>query len=251
MGNELHTMPLKIERLLSSANVQMLEADEFGVYIKLLCHTWLNKGVLPSICLSKPQATCRLLAIADLHYQRMIDHVVMVFFHQCDDGEWRNDTLTELYENALSISQKRALAGKKGGENRVKQMLGNSLAIAKQNSSIQSQSQNQSINSSDLEESKSSESNTYFSSDLEASNSEPEKVGLPPIVLVLDPIGFDGIEQSDIDGWTFAFPAVDLNREGVRAAIWCRDNGAKGKKKNYRRFLTNWFSRCQERGGSK
>jgi hypothetical protein len=88
-----------------------------------------------------------------------------------------------------------------------------------------------------------------FCSDLEASNSKPSNK--TEIFLVLDPIGFDGVEESDMESWAAAYPAVDLGREAVKAAIWCRDNGARGKKKNYRRFLSNWFARAQERGGTK
>jgi hypothetical protein len=60
---------------------------------------------------------------------------------------------------------------------------------------------------------------------------------------------FVGIEERDIAGWCEAYPAVDVRAEIYRAAQWMLANPAK-RKKNYRKFLTGWFGRSQERGGS-
>lgn len=57
-----------------------------------------------------------------------------------------------------------------------------------------------------------------------------------------------GISDTDWEAWAKAFPAVSLKTEAARALEWCLSNPAKTKK-NYRRFLVNWFSRSQERGG--
>jgi hypothetical protein len=73
---------------------------------------------------------------------------------------------------------------------------------------------------------------------------------------VRPPIGFDytisqftGITDDDWQAWDKAFPAVDVRQEALKAALWLRDNPTK-RKKNVRRFLTNWFGRVQERGGN-
>ena len=58
-----------------------------------------------------------------------------------------------------------------------------------------------------------------------------------------------GIENSDIEEWTKAFPAVDIKQEILIAEQWLINNPTK-RKKNVSRFLTNWFSRIQERGGN-
>jgi len=62
---------------------------------------------------------------------------------------------------------------------------------------------------------------------------------------------WDGITEADRKTWVEACPAVNIDNELARAWLWCRDNGAKGKKRDYRRFLSAWLMRCQERGGSK
>ena len=58
-----------------------------------------------------------------------------------------------------------------------------------------------------------------------------------------------GITEEDLKQWKAAFPAVDIETELKSAAQWAFDNPNK-KKKNWRRFLTNWFCRRQEKGGN-
>jgi hypothetical protein len=62
-------------------------------------------------------------------------------------------------------------------------------------------------------------------------------------------VGFTGIESKDIAGWQEAFPAIDIQRQTAAANQWLLANPRKAKKSNYRRFLTSWFSRGQDRGG--
>jgi len=59
-----------------------------------------------------------------------------------------------------------------------------------------------------------------------------------------------GLTDQDYTEWIEAFPAVDVRREIKSACQWLVDNPTK-RKKQVRRFLTNWLRRQQERGGSK
>lgn len=68
-------------------------------------------------------------------------------------------------------------------------------------------------------------------------------------------IGFDlrslrfvGILPEDIERWTETFPAVDVEQELRKMELWAAANPAK-RKANWFRFITNWLSREQERGG--
>jgi len=61
--------------------------------------------------------------------------------------------------------------------------------------------------------------------------------------------GFIGIPYEDLQRWADTYPAVNIAGEIKKAAEWMRSNPSK-RKSNYRRFLTNWFSRTQERGGT-
>ena len=49
--------------------------------------------------------------------------------------------------------------------------------------------------------------------------------------------------------WTEAYPAVDIEQQLARMDVWLRANPAKAKRKLWERFITNWLSRGQDRGG--
>lgn len=59
---------------------------------------------------------------------------------------------------------------------------------------------------------------------------------------------WSGIEAADMEGWAAAYPACDINGELAKAGEWLLANPAK-RKSNYRRFIVNWLSRAQDRGG--
>lgn len=59
-----------------------------------------------------------------------------------------------------------------------------------------------------------------------------------------------GVSGDDLGAWTAAYPAVDVSRELAKAMEWVLANPNKTKR-NWRRFLVGWLSRCQERGGTK
>ncbi len=59
-----------------------------------------------------------------------------------------------------------------------------------------------------------------------------------------------GLTDQDYEAWTEAFPAVNIRQEVKSAEQWLGDNPTK-RKKQVRRFLTNWLRRAQERGGSR
>lgn len=61
--------------------------------------------------------------------------------------------------------------------------------------------------------------------------------------------GWTGISEADLEAWAVAYPAVDVDRAMAQADQWLRANPAKSRKKAWRRFLTGWMSREQERGG--
>ena len=63
--------------------------------------------------------------------------------------------------------------------------------------------------------------------------------------------GWQGITAGDRKAWAEAYPATDLSREMARADQWLRANPTKAKRKAWRRFLTSWFGRVQDSGGSR
>jgi hypothetical protein len=61
---------------------------------------------------------------------------------------------------------------------------------------------------------------------------------------------FRGISDEHVSRWCDAYPALEIETELAKAAAWLQANPAK-RKKNYQRFLVNWLSRSQERGGDR
>lgn len=61
---------------------------------------------------------------------------------------------------------------------------------------------------------------------------------------------FRGISDEKVNRWADAFPALEVETELAKAAAWLQANPAK-RKKNIQRFLVNWLSRAQERGGDR
>jgi len=59
-----------------------------------------------------------------------------------------------------------------------------------------------------------------------------------------------GITEDDKKIWAEAFPACDIETELKRMASWLVANPTK-QKKNYRRFIHNWLTRTQDKGGTK
>jgi hypothetical protein len=73
---------------------------------------------------------------------------------------------------------------------------------------------------------------------------------------VSDPIGweadtgFTGIHPSLMAAWGEAAPACDITTELARASAWMLGQPVSKRKRDLRRFLTNWMLRAQERAAS-
>ena len=63
--------------------------------------------------------------------------------------------------------------------------------------------------------------------------------------------GFEGITEADRERWKKAFPAVDLELEFAQMENWLVSNPAKAVRSNWLRFISSWFKREQDRGGSR
>lgn len=78
----------------------------------------------------------------------------------------------------------------------------------------------------------------------------PNKTGKPEKMFFdYENYVIQNVSEKDLEKWKEAYPAVDIDLEIKRAEIWLKANPAK-RKKNIDAFLTRWFSKSQERGGS-
>jgi hypothetical protein len=65
----------------------------------------------------------------------------------------------------------------------------------------------------------------------------------------LDSFEFTGITEKDRIAWANAYPACDVQSQLLRMVEWLKANPKKAHKSNWRRFICNWLSKCQDRGG--
>jgi len=64
-------------------------------------------------------------------------------------------------------------------------------------------------------------------------------------------VGWVGVTEADRASWRSAYPAVDIDRQLAAMHEWLRANPDKARKKRWRRFVTGWLARQQERGGDR
>ena len=142
-ADQLHTMPLKIERLFSSMRFRRMRWDERGAYILLLAEAWLEGGRLPN----DPEDIRRLLGVSDDDsWSRIKKFVLDSCFRPSEDGKWLiNDSQVEIYTEVLEAHHKRVEAGRKGGLGRAKQTSSNDKAMLALCKSTHSQSLNQKL----------------------------------------------------------------------------------------------------------
>lgn len=62
---------------------------------------------------------------------------------------------------------------------------------------------------------------------------------------------FIGIEKEDLEAWKEIYPEINLGSEILKAIEWLKSNPTKSHKKNWRKFLTGWFSRSNEKTENK
>ncbi len=61
---------------------------------------------------------------------------------------------------------------------------------------------------------------------------------------------WENITEEDKKIWKEAYPACDIEQELKKMKAWVLSAGAKGHKKNWVKFITNWLSRSQDNGGT-
>lgn len=61
--------------------------------------------------------------------------------------------------------------------------------------------------------------------------------------------GWQGFTQDLWDEFARAYPACDIRRQMLAMEQWLKANPAKARKSNWRKFVTNWLAKEQDRGG--
>lgn len=232
-------MPLYTSDLVSSC-VDMTP-HQFGAYVRLLCYAWDNDG-LPC----DAAACARIAGGIDPTDWKAIRRRLDVFDHGTDRERLSHLRLESEREKQVNLHDSRSEAGRRAAEKRWQTHSGrNAIALTKP---------------CHLEPEPEPELNT----DTEREELPPAAQGDAPSVpqkrtrsKPADPLRWDfesgwaGIAHTDRTAWATAYPAVSLDAEMARADQWLRANPEKARRKKWRQFLVGWFSRTQDRGGTR
>jgi hypothetical protein len=80
---------------------------------------------------------------------------------------------------------------------------------------------------------------------------KPKKLKPPKLCFSFDDECFHNITEKHLTRWKETYPACDIERELRKMREWLLSNRAKGHKSNWARFITNWLSRSQDKGGTR
>ena len=72
--------------------------------------------------------------------------------------------------------------------------------------------------------------------------------GIQPLAWTAE-AGWQGFTQDLWDELALAYPACDIRRQMLAMEQWLKANPAKARKSNWRKFVTNWLAKEQDRGG--
>lgn len=207
--------------------VRFLSPAAIGVYIQLLCMEWEN-GPLPA---DPDILSARVPGFAEAWPS------LASKFVEGEDGLLRNERL----EAERSKASKDALTFSDRARNAARAKHASSMLQASLKDANQNQNQNQSQNQTQDEAA--------------ARLLAPTRDAKPPRSKPKDAIRWSpseswvGISDADRQAWAVAYPACDIGRQLAAMEQWLLANPAKAKKSAWRRFVTTWMGRSQDRGG--
>lgn len=165
------------------------------------------------------------------------------------DGQRRNRRLEEHRADAVERRRRKSEAGKMGNRARWGGGHSDDHAVAGG-----SQSDRGAI--ADGSPPSASASASALEEEKNASRSPPSRPKRPSSVASASAIewsreqAWQGITDADREAWRVAYPAADLRVELAKAHEWLLGHPAKARRSNWRRFITGWLTRCQDRGGT-
>ena len=221
-----------------SSDTQGMSAAAKGVYIDMLCMQWNGRRLPASVeelAAIFPDVTAKV-------YRELLQHFDEV------DGWLINERLEEEREDAKSRSKNGKEAARKKWQSQPS-CGGNAKSDAPA-LPIRMDQQSLSHCYSDTE----AEAETEEDEESDADGcSAPRKARAKPRDTIGWSIehGWSGITDRDREDWAVAYPLVNIDQDLAKAHQHLLSNPAKQAKKLWRKFLTNWFNRTQEGGGSR
>ena len=219
-------------------------AEAALAYLYLLCEQYSN-GSLPV----DPNQLDEIAPGTLAHWQRIERK-----FPVCEDGRRRNARCNEMYEQRISTVTRRSAASSKANAQRwSSESDPNRMAIGSESDPkrIRNGSESECIVNGIVSV---SVNESVSENTSEGNHNQHGAVAAPPararggVVFDYATAELSGITDSHRERWAAAYPAVEINQQVAAAAAWLAANPKK-RKKNIERFLTNWLSAQQERGG--
>lgn len=221
---------------------EAMSAEQAGAYIRLLCRAWTQNP--PCTIPDDDKTLARMAGVDDAAWAR-IKPGVLICFHQGGDGRLVQTRLRHEFECLQAKSgQARAAVEKRWGYVR------NTSASAPVIPSEQNRAEQRQIKTE-----KPAVSGAKPPLPADGAIVIPEGCwGSPRWGIVFNPVTRQFVwttpqEAYDRSSWAAAYPACDIEAEMRKAAEWLLANPA-GRKSNYRKYLTGWLSRHQDRGGT-
>lgn len=84
----------------------------------------------------------------------------------------------------------------------------------------------------------------------QVATSKPPAARSRPAISWSADAGWEGITDGDRTEWATAFPGAVLDQELAKASAWLAANPKRAGRRNWRKFLVGWLSRCQDKGGT-
>lgn len=201
-----------------------------GAFVSLLAYQFSN-GSIPS----DERTLCRITGAFPDEWAA-VKAEVLPKFQSDENGNLFNVRMDKERIEREEIRQKKITAGRKGGRPPKK-----ASGLANENHQVkQNESKTEPTGKASPSPSPSKDSNELES--LSAPTGKPD-------LSWSKSEGFGGITEADSEAWAEAYPACNIPRQLAAANQWLLSNPAKAKKKAWRRFITGWLSRAQERGG--
>ena len=171
------------------------------------------------------------------------------------DGQRRNRRLEEHREKALELRRRRSEAAERANRAR----WGGSESDRKRIANGSESDRKRIANGSHPPSPSPSPSPSYEEKKNTSCSSPPSdpprrrkrSAAAPAGGIIWDPAGgWQGITDEDRQAWRQAYPAADLAVELAKAQQWLLGHPAQARRSNWRRFVANWLTRCQDRGGT-